>query len=656
MGRLKYLSILFYLLAVSVYSQSPADYTFKLLKTEISDTPVSLRFHWLPLSNITTIKIYKKLSTASTYTLFLSLAGTDTAFVDNTISEGVVYDYSFESINSYGNTIARTYTNSSINKPEVNDRGKLLLLIDSTYTQDLATEINRLILDMENDGWTVQRKSIARTMSVPDVKTYIKSCYNSDPTNLKSIFLLGHIPVPYSGNINPDAHTDHQGAWPADGYYADMTGVWTDVSVNNTTASDTRVINVPGDGKYDQSSFPAALSLEIGRVDLYSLPEFTLSDTELIRRYLNKNHAIRTGQISIDRKAVMTDVFGYLGGECPATSGWRAFVSMIPYNDIKTGDYRTLTRENPNGYLLGYGCGPGDYSTVGLVTQTSLFASEAHGAEFNLLFGSYFGDWDSPNNVMRACLASEGNGLTCVWSARPYSILHHMAMGETIGYSMKKSMSNYYNYPTNMYAGLFYRMVHDGLMGDPTLRLHMVSPPTNVSVFSENGLYKLNWNVSSDTLVSGYNLFRHNSTTQKFEKINSELVTTTSFTDSENNLEFPVYMVKAVKTEISNSGSYINQSEGVRVSTLNTGVASINVQESGYVLVDYMHKKLVFNVINGSDNVFATIFSTQGKQIADFKLNEINDSVSYENILEKGIYLVKLQGQKMVNSQKIIIP
>ena len=70
-----------------------------------------------------------------------------------------------------------------------------------------------------------------------------------------SLFLLGHVPVPYSGNINPDGHPDHQGAWPADGYYADMDGTWTDISVNNTVATGTRNDNVPGDGKFDQSIF-----------------------------------------------------------------------------------------------------------------------------------------------------------------------------------------------------------------------------------------------------------------------------------------------------------------------------------------------------------------------------------------------------------------
>ena len=87
------------------------------------------------------------------------------------------------------------------------------------------------------------------------------------------MFLFGHVPVAYSGDIVPDGHCpDHRGAWPCDGFYGDMDGEWTDSTVNDSTAADARNRNVPGDGKYDQSSFPAALKLMVGRVDLANMP------------------------------------------------------------------------------------------------------------------------------------------------------------------------------------------------------------------------------------------------------------------------------------------------------------------------------------------------------------------------------------------------
>ena len=60
--------------------------------------------------------------------------------------------------------------------------------------------------------------------------------------------LLGHVPVPYSGSINPDGPPDHFGAWATDAYYAELNGAWTDTSVNTTVASRAENRNIPGDG------------------------------------------------------------------------------------------------------------------------------------------------------------------------------------------------------------------------------------------------------------------------------------------------------------------------------------------------------------------------------------------------------------------------
>jgi hypothetical protein len=51
-----------------------------------------------------------------------------------------------------------------------------------------------------------------------------------------------------------------------------MDGIWTDATVRDSGASDARNRNVPGDGKFDQSSFPAPLKLMVGRVDMANLP------------------------------------------------------------------------------------------------------------------------------------------------------------------------------------------------------------------------------------------------------------------------------------------------------------------------------------------------------------------------------------------------
>src|SRR6185369_6559678 len=130
------------------------------------------------------------------------------------------------------------YIYSGINAPLTESRGKLILVVDNTFSASISNELARLQQDLTGDGWQVNRLDVSRTQSVATTKSQIAGIYSADPANVKALFLFGHVPVPYSGNIFPDEHTDHKGAWPCDGFYGDMDGTWTDSSVNTTSAAD----------------------------------------------------------------------------------------------------------------------------------------------------------------------------------------------------------------------------------------------------------------------------------------------------------------------------------------------------------------------------------------------------------------------------------
>src|SRR5690606_8841470 len=126
--------------------------------------------------------------------------------------------------------------------------------------------------------------------------------------------------VPYSGDLFPDGHPNHKGAWPADVFYADMDGVWTDHLVTSTNAERQVNWNLPNDGKYDQSQIPSSLELMLGRVDLHNMTCYAnkpqaRSELDLMRQYLNKNHAFRTGQMSVQRRGLICDNFSDKGGD-----------------------------------------------------------------------------------------------------------------------------------------------------------------------------------------------------------------------------------------------------------------------------------------------------------------------------------------------------
>ena len=99
------------------------------------------------------------------------------------------------------------------------------------------------------------------------------------------------------------------------------------------------------------------------------------------------------------------------------------------------------------------------------------------GAVFTLLYGSHFGEWDLTDDIMRSVLATPGVALTSCLGGRPHWFLHHMGLGEPIGYGTRLTMNNSTLYCTQTNA--FTRGVHIGLMGDPTLRMQIVAPASD---------------------------------------------------------------------------------------------------------------------------------------------------------------------------------
>jgi hypothetical protein len=100
------------------------------------------------------------------------------------------------------------------------------------------------------------------------------------------------------------------------------------------------------------------------------------------------------------------------------------------------------------------------------------------------------------------------------------------------------------------------------MMGDPTLRMHIIKPPTNVRTDGANVL----WDASTDPSVESYNIYRapfgHSPGTIAFERIGAVTAAIDSFRDPVGSTEGYQYMVRAVKREDGPSGSYYNLSQG----------------------------------------------------------------------------------------------
>jgi hypothetical protein len=140
-----------------------------------------------------------------------------------------------------------------------------------------------------------------------------------------------------------------------------------------------------------------------------------------------------------------------------------------------------------------------------------------------------------------------------------------MALGDPIGYAARVSMNNSSTYDFNNSQ----RGVHMALMGDPTLRADVVTPPGSLVADYENGLGLLSWSESPEA-TEGYLIYRKGPYDTGFSRISGEPVQTTSYTDSCFSDEGVfTYMVRALHLEESNAGSYFNLSTGVCDTLLN---------------------------------------------------------------------------------------
>jgi hypothetical protein len=578
--------VLFAVAFPAAYAISPADLAVQLSAQVQSPSQITLT--WPAQPGTTEYRVSRKKFTDTAWGPEASLVATATSYVDTSAVLGAAYEYRvirqfLDGTTTFPIYQGRGYIATGIEVPISESRGKVILVIDNTHTSALAAELARLEQDLVGDGWRVLRHDVARNETVPNVKALIQSDYNADPENVKAVFLIGHVPVPYSGDLAPDGHTatfppNHQGAWPADAYYGEMNGIWTDSSVNNTSAARQENRNVPGDGKFDQSRLPDDVDLEVGRVDLANMPAFGLSETELLRRYLDKNHNFRHGSITVEPRALIDDNFGLLGTDAPAASCWRNFASFFGPSNVSSLDY--LTTLSAQSLLWACGTGGGSYTSANGVGTTADFAALDPKAVFSVFYGSFFGDWDTENNFLRAPLATATAGLASMWVGRPHWYLHHMGIGETLGYATRLAQNNeslYLHCPVQGIAGCpsdiaYARQVHIALMGDPTLRLHPIKPPRDLSLTSTATGVQLVW---EDDSPRSYYVYRAPGSQGPFVRLNNIAIQATTYTDPAGTAG-GTYMVRAVKLQTSASGSYYNLSQGV-FKLNNTDLAAMSV-------------------------------------------------------------------------------
>ena len=481
-----------------------------------------------------------------------------TASFTDAITTGTIYEYKIRRpyVDSTAVEVAG-FSSVTLNAPVVHDRGKILLVVDQSQAAALASELTLLEEDLTGDGWTVQRINSARddaaTPGAPAaLRAAIQAAYQADSTHIKAVYLFGHLPVPMSGWDAPDGHANRQQY--ADGFYGDMDGTWTDTSNFGTG-------NVPGDSIYDPNYFPSKVELMTGRVDFADLTAYHKSEVEYLRDYIHKSHAFRLARrTEVGRRGLWNSSYLWQERNWIGTLFGAANMTYAPFKP-------TLTT-TPHLFGIDFGNANGadpDYTD----SPNKLI--------FGINFGSYKLSWAYANNAMRGLLAQPDWGLTCAWGARPAWFFHHMGVGLPVGYSALKTMNNWSGDPDYFPTGDYSFQagnVQETLLGDPTLRLHPVAPPENLTVAKPGASAVLTWQPSTDASVSGYYVYSATNRLGPYTLLTATPLAVTTFTDGATPTGDVFYQVRALKSETTACAVYANTSQGAFAKLKANGTAN----------------------------------------------------------------------------------
>ncbi|MEM9259839.1 MAG: T9SS type A sorting domain-containing protein, partial [Bacteroidota bacterium] len=321
------------------------------------------------------------------------------------------------------------------------------------------------------------------------------------------------------------------------------------------------------------------------------MPVYPEDEFELLRKYLRKNINYRTRQFSVRRRAAMRNTNPWIGAL--GQNGIRNFSPLVSPDSISYDTWQTVFL---NSHLWYYGSGGGSQTSAVGLGNSFRYTQNSFQAIFTAWFGSYFGDYDFPDNYLRAVLGS-GATLSAVWAGAPHWHFHSMGMGFPLAHATVATQNN----DTIYTADFFPRGVHTNLLGDPTLKAYILPPPTNLRLEETPGAIELNWSAPA-AQPNQYYIYRKVVGDSVFTCIDSTSSQITIYRDSCPTLNTTYqYLVRAAKLETTPSGSFQNLSAG----------ATNSIQ----VTIDYQATASFLTERNGN-TILLTSTSSNAEQIS----------------------------------------
>ena len=554
--------------------------------------PPSLNIVWPGATNLLVDIKRRKLGEAD-WQWISPAVGTN--FVDGDVVPGERYEYNLNAgflhftgvPEPFGHPLTASVLGSAMEK-----RGKLILLVDETLAAGIEPEAGGFITNLVGDGWTVLRANMPRQVDdysstaafatnwfniTNRIAPFIRSNYSRFPDEIKHLLIVGHVTIPYAGDQADDGHWtppgpsnplgSHQGAWASDLYYSDMDGIWRDTKMVNWSAFPENW-NSPGDGKLDEDYIPAnsegdaRAEITVARIDFSRLPAFSQNETELLKRYLQKNHRYRHKELTFEPNAIGQDLFfGFQSVTHPEHMARQFGSKLAVLNPGVIGDVFA----SPGSYVFGAQSGSGWVDRINSARPqqqtTEDFAANRTSPDcaFYLLRGSFFQDWNLENSFMKAILTPANGGLASGWfMTMGVWRFDQLATGLELGSGWLEAVNSSLK---PFWGGQSARATQ--ILGDSTLRYPVLAPPSDLTLDRVERRVNLSWTPSPEGGCRYY-VYRANAGLDStFWRLTSEPLAETTFTDSPPPRATPTYMIKAVKVTETGGGSFTNLSQGV---------------------------------------------------------------------------------------------
>jgi hypothetical protein len=515
---------------------------------------------------------------------------TNEVWTDHAAEPGITYEYKARldyagAVGSAPLPVFRHFFAGSAMPPQ-HQRGHVILAVDTTLVSRLKAELAQLRTNLVGDGWTVTQIEAPRhddskwsvnARNLPRFASALANAARPGTTNV--VFLLGHVTIPYSGTVAADGHhQEHSGAWVCDAYYG-YTNQTLFADSGTFRAGQGGPANLPGDGKFDPNFLVGKMTpndttvgrppdFAVGRVDFARLPVFgRVSELDLLRRYLAKDNRYRTNGIRTAGRVSVhlgnpSELFGINAAQSFAGAAFGVEPARV-FNGYNLVDPVPVDL----GVHFQFAGGKAGQGVVdGLTGNAHLAASFADPAQelpvtFRHVWFSYGCDWASldaadrlreNDNWLRASLGWPNYGLATlggpVWDFSP------LGGGASLAATM-----------THAWASQPWVPRFQSILGDPTLRLHRVSPPANPRGGRTSAGVRLEWEPAPEADGSYFVYYSATGLAGFAGPLNPVPVTQPVFEDNSAGGGAGLYQIRTARLQVTGSGSFTNLSQGVFV-------------------------------------------------------------------------------------------